>query len=140
MNTTERLIYAIITTSLQGVALFAVWRWGLPHIGIELPLYILILGMIAVLIVSLVAFRIGTNTFRRPAVVGLPDMIKGRGKVVSPLSPEGQVIIKGEIWSARSMEGDISRGEEIIVVGQEEFKLMVHRANKYHAENDEPPH
>ena len=58
MNTTERLIYAIITTSLQGGALLAIWRWWLPHIGIELPLYILVLGMTAVLIVSLVAFQL----------------------------------------------------------------------------------
>jgi membrane-bound serine protease (ClpP class) len=130
MNTTERLILAIITTSLQEAALFALWRWGLPHFGIELPLYLLVLGMIAVLIVSVFAFQIGTRTLGRRAVVGLPGMINGRGKVVSPLSPEGQVIIKGEIWSARSMEGDINRSEEIIVIGQDELKLLVHRAKK----------
>jgi len=138
MNTTERLILAIITTSLQEAALFALWGWGLPHFGIELPLYILVLGMIAVLIVSVFAFQIGTRTLSRRAVVGLPDMINGRGKVVSPLSPEGQVIIKGEIWSARSMEGDINRSEEIIVIGQDELKLLVHRAKKDIA--DKPIH
>ena len=130
MNTTERLLIAIITTSLQGAALFALWRWGLPYFGIKLPLYILVLGMIAVLIVSFFAFQIGTRTFSRRAVVGLPDMINARGKVVIPLSPEGQVIIKGEIWGARSLEEDINRGEEIIVVGQDALKLIVNRVKK----------
>ncbi|MDP2931428.1 MAG: NfeD family protein [Chloroflexota bacterium] len=118
MNTTERLFLAVIGTSLQGAVPFAIWRWGLPHIGIELPVYVLILGMIAVLIYAIVAFWVVSRTSSRKAMVGLPDMIDGKGKAVSPLSPEGQVRIKDEIWNAWSMDGDIDRGEEIIAVGR----------------------
>ena len=131
MKTTERLIFAIIGTSLQEAILFAVWRWGLPYLGIDLPLYILILGMIAVLIYSVIIFRVVTRTLSRRDVVGLPDMINGKGKVVSLLSPEGQVKIKGEIWNAWSMDGDIDRGDEIIVMGQDDgLRLIVRRARR----------
>jgi membrane-bound serine protease (ClpP class) len=134
MNTTERLFLAVIGTSLQEAVLFAIWRWGLPHIGIELPVYVLILGMIAVLVYSIVAFRFVSRTSNRKAVVGLPDMIDGKGKAVSPLSPEGQVRIKGEIWSAWATEKDIDRGQEIIVVGQDGLKLIVRRARNIGSE------
>ncbi len=131
MKTTERLIFAIIGTSLQEAILFAVWRWGLPYLGIDLPLYILILGTIAVLIYSVIIFRVVTRTLSRRDVVGLPDMINGKGKVVSLLSPEGQVKIKGEIWNAWSMDGDIDRGDEIIVMGQDDgLRLIVRRARR----------
>jgi len=129
-NTTERLFLAVIGTSLQEAALFTIWRWGLPHIGIELPVYVLILGMIAVLVYSIVAFRFVSRTSSRKAVVGLPDMIDGKGKAVSLLSPEGQVRIKGEIWSALATDEDIDRGQEIIVVGQDGLKLIVSRVRK----------
>ena len=130
MNTTERLFLAVIGTSLQEAVLFAIWRWGLPYIGIELPVYVLILGMIALLVYSIVAFRVVSRTSSRKAVVGLPDMIDGKGKAVSPLSPEGQVRIKDEIWSAWATDEDIDRGEEIIVVGQDGLKLIVRRARR----------
>lgn len=130
MNTTERLFLAVIGTSLQEAVLFAIWRWGLPHIGIELPVYVLVLGMIAVPVYSIVAFRVVSRTSSRKGMVGLPDMIDSKGKAVSPLSPEGQVRIKDEIWSAWATDEDIDSGEEVIVVGQDGLKLIVKRAKR----------
>jgi membrane-bound ClpP family serine protease len=130
MNTTDRLFVAVIGTSLQEAVLFAIWRWGLPYIGIELPVYVLILGMVAVLVYSIVVFRVVSRTSSRKAVVGLPDMIDGKGKTVSPLAREGQVRIKDEIWSAWARDEDIDRGEEIIVIGQDGLNLIVRRARR----------
>ncbi|MFC1968683.1 NfeD family protein [Chloroflexota bacterium] len=57
----------------------------------------------------------------------LPDMINSKGKIVSLLYPEGQVKIKGEIWNAWSMDGDIDKGDEITTVGQNGLRLIVRR-------------
>jgi len=62
-------------------------------------------------------------------VVGLPTMIGSKGKVASPLAPEGQVRIKGELWGATSDEGNIDTGEWITVVGEDGLKLVVRRGS-----------
>ena len=61
--------------------------------------------------------------------MGLPTMVGSKGKVASPLAPEGLVMIKSELWGARSAEGDIDAGEEVTVVGQDGLKLVVHKGS-----------
>jgi len=124
---TARLIIAIVSTVLEEVALVVIWRWGLPHLGINLPLYVLIAAMVLWAVYAVTTFWIVTRALRKKAVIGLPTMIGGRGKAVSPLAPEGQVIIKGELWGARSVDRDIDTGEWIMVVGQDGLKLIVRR-------------
>jgi len=60
-------------------------------------------------------------------VMGLPAMVGSRGKVVSPLSPEGMVKIKGELWKAASEGGVLDIGDEITVVGQDGLRLIVRK-------------
>jgi membrane-bound serine protease (ClpP class) len=55
-------------------------------------------------------------------------MIGTRGKAVGKLAPEGMVKIKGELWGARTEEGDIETGEDILVIGEDGLKLLVRKA------------
>src|SRR3989304_6333833 len=100
-----RLIFAIISTLLEEAALVVVVLWGLPQIGILIPLWGLIIIMIAWAAYSILTYRLGTRALMRDLLVGLPDMIGCKGEVASPLAPEGMVRIKGELWRARS-DGD----------------------------------
>jgi len=127
--TTARLILAIISTALEEVAMVVIWRWGLPELGIELPLSVLIGVMVAWAVWSAGFFCFVTRVLKKQAVVGLPTMVGGKGKVASPLAPEGLVMIKSELWGARSVEGDIDKGEEVMVVGQDGLKLVVRKGN-----------
>ena len=104
---TARLILAIVSTSLEEVALVVVWRWGLPQIGIELPVYVLIIVMVAWAAYAVTTFVIVTRTLKKKAVLGLPTMIGCKGKAASPLAPDGLVMIKSELWGATSTEGNI---------------------------------
>ncbi len=124
---TARLILAIVSTFLEEVALVVFWRWGLPHFGIHLPLYVLIIVMVAWAVYAVSTFMIVTRALKRKALVGLPNMVGSRGRVASPLAPEGLVMIKSELWGARSIERDIDKGEEIVVVGQDGLKLIVRK-------------
>ena len=128
-NFTARLIMAIVSTSLEEVALVVVWRWGLPELGIELPLSVLVIVMVVWLVIAVTIFVVVTRALRMKAVVGLPTMIGSKGKVASPLAPEGQVRIKGELWGATSDEGNIDTGEWITVVGEDGLKLVVRRGS-----------
>jgi membrane-bound ClpP family serine protease len=125
-----RLIVAIISTLLEEAALAAVVLWGLPMVGLDIPLAGLITLMAVWLAVSVFIYRKGSQALRRKAIIGLPDMIDSKGKVVSPLVPQGTVRIKGETWEAMSASRKIGVGVEVIVVGQDGLKLIVRKIDK----------
>ena len=120
-----RLVLAIISTLLEEAALVAIVLWALPRIDIRIPLPGLIALMVAWGAYSVTVYRIGSRALRKKVVINLPDMVGSKGKVVSPLAPEGMVRIKGELWVAKSAGGEIEPGGEVIVVGQDSLKLMV---------------
>lgn len=120
-----RLIFAIVSTLLEEAAILVIALWGLPQIGIKIPMWGLILIMVAWAGYSIYTFQMGTRALKREQVVGWPNMIGTEGRVVSPLNPEGLVRIKGELWVAKSDTDRLEPGEEVIVVGQERLKLVV---------------
>jgi len=124
---TARLIIAIVSTALEEVAIVVVWRWLLPEFEIELPFSVLIGVMVAWAIFSVSLFIFTTRTIRRQTLVGLPTMVGSKGRVASPLAPDGLVRIKSELWGAISPEGNIDKGEDIAVVGEDGLKLIVRR-------------
>jgi len=123
-----RLILAIISNSMEEVAIVVIVLWGLPKLNIHIPIWGLILMMVAWAAYSIFSFRLGTRALKSKQVVGLPDMIGCRGVVVSLLAPEGLVKVKGELWVAKSAGGEMKKGGGVIVVGQERLKLVVHES------------
>ena len=124
---TARLILAILSTLAEEVAIVIIWRWGLPELGIYLPLSVLIGVMVAWVAVSVTIFVVVTQALRRQTLIGLPTMVGSRGKVACLLAPEGLVRIKSELWSATSVEGEIEKDEEVMVVGEKGLMLIVRR-------------
>lgn len=120
-----RLILAIVSTLLEEAALVVIARFGLPRLGIELPLPALITVMALWLAYSVTIYRVGSRALRRKPVVGLPHMVGSKGKVVSPLAPEGLVRIRGELWVATSAGGEMKPDVQVIVVAQDSLKLVV---------------
>ena len=124
-----RLVLAIISTLLEETALAVIVLLGLPHLGIRIPLAGLIVLMAVWGTFSVFTYRMGSRALRRKPLVGLPDMVGSKGKVVSPLAPEGLVRIKGELWVAKSASGEMNSGGEVIVVGQDGLKLVVRKSS-----------
>ena len=122
---TGRLILGIISTMLEEAAIVAIVRWGLPQIDVHIPLPGLIALMVVWLAYSVFTYRMGTRALMTKQLVGLPDMIDSKGKVVSPLAPEGLVRIRGELWVAKLASGEMKSDGEVIVVGQDGLKLVV---------------
>jgi len=118
---------AIIGTILHETAIVVIWLWGLPELGVFLPVWLLVIVMVLWGGYATAAFMIVTKALRREVVIGLPAMIGGKGKAISPLSPEGQVMVMSEIWTARAVDGNMKAGEEVLVVGQEGLILYVRR-------------
>jgi len=124
-----RLIIAIVSTVLEEAALAAGVLLGLPKLDIHIPLWVLIIVMLAWGAYAIITYRMGSRALLKKPVVGLPDMIGSKAKVVSPLAPEGVIKIKGELWVAKSAGRRIEAGEEVIVVGQDRLKLAVRTTN-----------
>jgi len=122
-----RLIFAILSTILEEAALAVIVIMGLPRVDIYIPLPGLVVMMIAWAAFSVFTYRKGSAALSREPVTGLPAMVGGSGKVVSPLTPEGTVKVKSELWAAKSTGEDIETGEGITVVGQDGLKLIVCR-------------
>jgi membrane-bound ClpP family serine protease len=126
---TGRLIFAIVSTLLEEAAIAAIVLWGLPRVGIQIPWWGLVIIMVVWIAYAVITYRLGSRALIKKQIAGLSNMIGTRGEVVSPLTPEGLVRIKGELWVAKSATGEIKSGGEVIVVGQEKLKLVVRESS-----------
>lgn len=78
-------------------------------------------GVITAVLVRL-AVRARHNKFR----LGAPALVGQIAVVMQPLSPEGQVMLNGEIWQAESRT-PASRGERVRVLALRDLTLLVER-------------
>ena len=120
-----RLVLAVISSIIEEAALAVIVLVGLPELGINLPITVLVVLMIAWAAIAVFSYRAGSNALKRKPLVGLGSMVGVRGKVVKPLKPEGLIKTGGELWRAKSIGEDIDRGVEIIVIGQDASVLLV---------------
>jgi membrane protein implicated in regulation of membrane protease activity len=124
-----RLVLAVLATLLEEAALVVLVLWGLPQLGINIPLPGLITLMTGLVVLAVFTFRLGTRALLKKPVGGLSTMIGSEARVVKSLAPEGMVRIKGELWEARSIYGEIGIGEAVSVVGQDGLKLIVRKSS-----------
>ncbi|MFC2038561.1 NfeD family protein [Chloroflexota bacterium] len=126
---TARLIIAIISTILEEAAIAFGVLWGLPQLGVQFPLWALIVILVPVMVVwlfySLFTYRKGTIALKQAQLLGMPDMVGTNGVVISPLAPEGLVRINAELWVASSVDGELATGVKVIVIDQERLKIVV---------------
>jgi membrane-bound ClpP family serine protease len=125
--TAGRAVIAVVTTAAEEAAIYSIWRWLLPDLGLRLPVAVLLAVMAAWLAFCTWLFIFTTRFLRRQPSVGLPSMVGATGKAAGPLAPEGMVNIRGELWEAASTEGKLRNGERIVVVGQDSLKLQVRK-------------
>ena len=131
------LIWRIFTSSLEQAALVAVVLWGLPKMGVDLPLWVLVPTSIALGIWNVYTYRKAAQTLRVKPVAGLTDMVGTWGEAVGQLNPAGQVRIRGELWAAESESGELRRGDRMVVTGQKGLKLTVRGAGRKGSERAE---
>ena len=122
-----RLIIAILTSLLDEALIIAAILWGLPRLGISIPLYGTILVCVGFVIYAVLIYIMGSRALIKQPVKGFTDLIGMEGRVAVRLGPEGTVRIAGEIWDARSDNGDIEAGTRVEVINQKGFKLIVCR-------------
>jgi membrane protein implicated in regulation of membrane protease activity len=118
---------AITTSLLEEAALVAVVLWLLPKVEINIPLWGLILMMIALGVYNYINYRFGKKALVKKPMISLD--IGSRGRTTTPISPKGYVRVNGELWQASS-SSTIDAGEEITVVGIEGMTLLISPVEK----------
>lgn len=124
-NRTSLLVWNVITSIFEQVVLVVVVLWGLPQIGVNIPIWGLVLTMVAVAAYAVFSYRKAVRALMRKPIPGLPDMVGTEGKLVSPLAPSGLVKIRGELWTAEAESGEMSPGQKVVVVMQDGLRLVV---------------
>ncbi|HEY7204904.1 MAG TPA: nodulation protein NfeD [Methylomirabilota bacterium] len=76
------------------------------------------------------AVSMGIRALYRPSVAGPSAMVGRRGVVRTPLEPEGQVLIDGELWRAVSPETAVGAGEAVQVTAIDGLTLEVRRSTQ----------
>jgi membrane protein implicated in regulation of membrane protease activity len=118
------VVYNILTTLAEEIAIAVVGLWLLPRLGVQIPSWAVALAMAAWLGWSVFTFHKGRGALnRRPA-----DVIGAQGYAVTRLDPEGQVKVQGEIWRARTAAGAIDVGAKVLVVSRQRLTLVVRAA------------
>jgi membrane-bound ClpP family serine protease len=103
----------------------------LHFLKIQIPLPIIITAAILLGILLFIIHRAIIPDFRRKPVTGQEGMLGLQGSVIKTLSPIGTVIVEGEHWKAKSVDGDVIRTDESIeVVGVDRLTLLVRRKPK----------
>jgi membrane-bound serine protease (ClpP class) len=74
------------------------------------------------------AVSMGVRALYRPAATGSSAMVGRVGVVRTPLQPEGQVLIDGELWRAVSPEAGVGAGEPVQVTAIDGLTLTVTRS------------
>jgi len=115
-------VLAITTSLLEEAALVAVVLWLLPRVAINIPIWGLIIMMIALGVYNSITYRLSKKALVKKPMIS-PD-IGSRGRTTTPISPTGYVRVNGELWRASS-SSTIGVGEEIAVAGMEGMTLLV---------------
>jgi len=102
----------------------------LRFLEINIPLPIMIVGGIILGIFVLIVHIAVIPSFHRKRVTGREGMVGEQGIVVDKLTPSGTVIVRGEYWKAKSINGDnIEINETVEIVGNVGLTLEVKRGS-----------
>lgn len=92
------------------------------------------IGLAAVLVCSVALVLIAAVSRHKKAGVGDLDLMGASAVVDTTLEPEGAVLVRGELWRARSRTGGkIERGCSVRVVGASQYLLEVEPVGVLHS-------
>jgi membrane-bound serine protease (ClpP class) len=79
--------------------------------------------------VFLIVITSGVRALAARTAVGAPALMGQTGVARTPLAPEGQVLVQGELWRAVA-RGPVPEGDRVRVVGVNGLTLTVERVGE----------
>jgi membrane protein implicated in regulation of membrane protease activity len=118
-------LFNIVSTVIEEAVLITVLLWLLPHFGIRIPIWLVVVLALAWAAWSYLTYSLGKKVIGKPPAVGPETMVGLRCTTTMPLSPMGYVQAGSELWRACSIAGDIDAGVEVVTVGMKGLTLFV---------------
>lgn len=124
----SRKAWLLVLASLIDDALVLVLVFlGLWYFHVKITWQIILVIVLGIAGFIVLMHKAVVPALRRRQITGREGMPGQTGRVTQALDPAGTVIIKGEYWQARSIEGKIEVGKEVEVVGIDGLKLEVRK-------------
>ena len=115
----------VLVLLLDDVAVFVLVIFGLQFLGIEIPLPVKIVIAVILGTFVFIIHKAVIPALRRKKITGSEGMIGLEGEVIEALTPVGAVMVRGERWKAKSVDEDISAGDEVEILGVNGLTLTV---------------
>jgi membrane-bound ClpP family serine protease len=119
------VIFNLVTTSAEEIILVVVLMAILPRLGVNIPIWLVLLLVLAWAVWSYITYRLGARAIDKIPVVGAEALIGIMCRTTTPLSPIGYVKVGGELWLAHSIAGDIDSEVEVVIVELRGLTLLV---------------
>jgi membrane-bound serine protease (ClpP class) len=91
------------------------WSVILPAVGLSVLFFVFAIGM-------------GVRAQRLKPTTGVEGLIGTIGHAMTPLAPEGQVQVHGEIWNARTVDETLEAGTPVVVCKIDNLLITVRKA------------
>lgn len=116
----------VISITLGSMFLFGS---NLPGLGLDLINIIPMILLLAIGVYFLI--KLAVKAQKKLPTTGAEGMLGLTGKVTEDLTPEGFVLVRGEIWKAKALGGKtILQGKEVKVTGISGLTLLVEEVNE----------
>ena len=99
----------------------------MPYMRVSLVVILCVVAVTAAFFIFAVGMAIKAQ--KRKVTTGDKGLVDAVGVARTPLTPEGDVFIHGEIWRAEA-DQNIEKGEKVIVTAVENLTLKVTKKNK----------
>ncbi len=96
--------------------------------GLRVSWFVIVPAVASTAGLVVVGLTFGMRALYRKPTTGESGMVGEIGVVRSPLAPEGQVLVHGELWQAIAQNGPVAVGEKVEVVGVNGLTLTVVKA------------
>ena len=117
----------ILVSLIDDIIILAVVFGALWYFKVKLPLWAMIaIGLVLGAFIFIRTWAV-LPSLRRKKITGAEGMIGIVGEVVESLTPKGVIMVGGEYWQAKSLDGDIEIGEEVEIMEINRLKLEVKR-------------
>ena len=114
--------------SIGGViamALGSIMLFDAPEAGFRISWWLIATTVGATAGVLLVVMTAGVRALARPQMLGAEGMVGAAGVARTPLAPDGQVNVGGEIWRAVAEDPPVEAGTPVRVVGLDGLTVRV---------------
>ena len=119
-------IGAMAVGGVISVLMGSLLLFNTPMMAGGVSLWLILTVVVVTAVFFLVVVAAAVRAMRRRSTTGAEALIGRLGRAKSDLSPEGVVILDGELWRARAVSTDVIASDSTVrVVAREDLKLRV---------------